>query len=102
MFRFISDSRVVEQGPGSPRIQVIAAGLPRCGTSSIQAALESPYLGFAPAMHMASVMPHTDRLQLVVDAIQEEDRKRRHELLHKLFDGYGATSDFPGTQLSTI
>jgi len=29
--------------------------------------------------------------------MQEKDRERRHKLLHQLFDGYGATADFPGT-----
>ena len=94
MVRFLSDSRVVD--PSSRRLQVIAAGLSRCATSSVQAALESPYLDFNPSMHMAHVAPHAHREQLVIDAMQEENRERRHKLLHQLFDGYAATSDFPG------
>jgi hypothetical protein len=96
MVRFLTDSRVVDQGPGSRQLQVIAAGLSRCATSSLQAALESPHLGFDPSMHMAHVSPHPDREQLVIDAMQEENRERRHKLLHQLFDGYSATADFPG------
>ena len=96
MVRFLTDSRVVNQGPDSQHLQVIAAGLSRCATSSLQAALESPHLGFDPSMHMAHVAPHPDREQLVIDAMQEENRERRHKLLHQLFDGYGATCDFPG------
>jgi hypothetical protein len=34
------------------RLEVIVAGLPRCATSSLQAALESSYLYFSPTMHM--------------------------------------------------
>jgi hypothetical protein len=47
-------------------------------------------------MHMAHVGPHADRLQLVLGAMNETDTQRRRKMLHKLFDGYGATSDFPG------
>jgi hypothetical protein len=96
MVRFISDDRVVDQGPGSARLKVIAAGLPRCATTSLQAAFESEHLDLAPSMHMAHVMPHPDILELVIEAMQEQDRERRHQLLHKIFDGYRATSDFPG------
>lgn len=96
MVRFLSDTRVVAQGDDSRRLAAIAAGLPRCATSSVQAALESSALGFAPAMHMAHIAPHADREQLVIDAMQEVDRERRHKLLHRIFDGYGATADFPG------
>jgi hypothetical protein len=96
MVRFLSDTRVVNQDEGSRRMAAIAAGLPRCATSSVQAALESATVGFAPSMHMAHIAPHADREQMVIDAMLEEDRERRHKLLHRLFDGYGATSDFPG------
>jgi hypothetical protein len=96
MVRFLSDARVVDQDKGSRHMAAIAAGLPRCATSSVQAAFESPTLGLAPSMHMAHIAPHADRSQIVVDALLEEDRERRHKLLHQLFDGYGATCDFPG------
>jgi hypothetical protein len=80
-----------------PRIRVIAAGLPRCATSSLQAALESKHLGYDPCMHMAHVLPHPARSRLILEAMREEhDTQRRRELLHRVFDGYEATTDFPG------
>jgi len=97
MVRFIYDDRVVDKGLSSPRLEVIAAGLPRCATTSLQTAFESPYLDLAPTIHMAHVMPHPDLLELVIEAMQEQNRERRHQLLHRIFDGYRATSDFPGT-----
>ncbi|KAH8898145.1 hypothetical protein GQ53DRAFT_636594 [Thozetella sp. PMI_491] len=77
-------------------MQVIGAGLPRCATSSLQAALESPILGMGPCMHMAHVFPHTEIGSLVIQALKEENRERRHKLLYRLFDGYASTCDFPG------
>ncbi|KAH8895245.1 hypothetical protein GQ53DRAFT_743981 [Thozetella sp. PMI_491] len=94
--RFLNDDRVVDTGANKRTMKVICAGLPRCATSSIQEAMESPVLGFGPCMHMAHIVPHVDRSQMVIDAIYEQDRERRHKLLHKLFDGYAATADFPG------
>ena len=96
MVRFITDDRVVDQGPGSPRLKVIAAGLPRCATTSLQNAFESEYLDLTPTMHMAHVMPHADLLELVIEAMGEKNRDRRHQILHQIFDGYRATADFPG------
>ncbi len=39
-------------------LQVIGAGLPRCGTSSLKAALET--LGFDPCHHMIVCSPFSD------------------------------------------
>ena len=97
MVRFLHDSRVVGQGAGSPQLKVIAAGLPRCATTSLHAAFESKYLDLSPTIHMAHVMPHPELLEIVIEALQEENRERRHRLLHRIFDGYIATTDFPGT-----
>ncbi|TGJ81340.1 hypothetical protein E0Z10_g7414 [Xylaria hypoxylon] len=77
-------------------VAVIAAGLPRCATSSLQEALQSEWLGCYPTMHMARVLPWPDRSQLVLDALREEDKDRRQKTLHKLFDGFAAICDFPG------
>jgi hypothetical protein len=85
-----------DQSIHGPRLRVIAAGLPRCATSSLQAALESPSLGFNPCMHMARVAPYASRAQLTLDAMREPDPHRRQKILHVLFDGYLATADFPG------
>ncbi|KAG5920045.1 hypothetical protein E4U42_006328 [Claviceps africana] len=90
------DDIVADRSALGPRMRVLCAGLPRCATSSLQAALESPRLGFRPCMHMAHVAPHVDRCRLVLAAIDEADTGRRRALLHRIFDGYEATTDFPG------
>lgn len=45
---------------------------------------------------MAHVMPSNERAEIILEAMQESDRQKRHALLHKIFDGYKATADFPG------
>lgn len=92
--RFVNDDRKVDQTSGV-QLQVIAAGLSRCATSSLQAALENE-LDLGPSMHMAHVMPHVDRLKLCRQAMLETNKAKRQALLHRLFDGYRATCDFPG------
>jgi hypothetical protein len=62
----------------------------------MQAALESPFFGFEPCMHMAHILPHPEREQLVVDAMLEVNAEKRQKILHKIFDGFAATADFPG------
>ncbi|OAQ78830.1 tpr repeat containing protein [Purpureocillium lilacinum] len=94
--RFISDDSNPDRSALGPRIRVLGAGLPRCATSSLQAALEMPHMGYFPCMHMAHVAPHSSRLELVIAAMKEEDRRKRQKILHKIFDGYEATTDFPG------
>lgn len=93
--RFLSDDRKVD--PNGAKMRVLALGLSRCATTSLQAALESDVIGLAPCMHMAHVGPHADKGQMVLDAIREpEGSARRQKLLHRVFDGYRATADFPG------
>lgn len=92
--RFYHDDRKVESK--APCMKVIGAGLSRCATSSLQAALESDILGFDPCIHMAHIVPHSDREALVIEALQEQDKEKRQKILHKIFDGYKATADFPG------
>ncbi|UKZ76380.1 hypothetical protein TrVFT333_004082 [Trichoderma virens FT-333] len=94
--RFLSETKGPDRRALGPQMQVIGAGLPRCATSSLQAAFESPHLGFFPCMHMAHVMPSNARAEIVLEAMQERDKQKRQALLHKIFDGYKATADFPG------
>lgn len=95
--RFITDDRVVDTKNGAQTIQVLCAGLPRCATSSLQAAIEGPVIGISPCMHMAHVVPHPDRLKLCLAAMAEMDNTvRRQEILGTLFAGYAASADFPG------
>lgn len=95
--RFVTDDRVVDAKSGAQGLKVICAGLPRCATSSLQAALEGPVIGISPCIHMAHVAPHTDRLRLVLAAMAETDNTtRRQEILGELFAGYAASADFPG------
>ncbi|KAI0506414.1 hypothetical protein F5B22DRAFT_453430 [Xylaria bambusicola] len=78
------------------QMKVIAAGLPRCATTSLQRALQSEWLDCDPTMHMKRVALRPERTQLVIDALGEEDKQMRQKILHKLFDGYAATCDVPG------
>lgn len=79
------------------RTFVIAAGLPRCATSSLRAAFEQD-LNLFPCMHMKRIIPSVPLIKLTCQALNEtEDKSRRQRLLHQLFDGYAATCDFPGT-----
>ncbi|KAJ3573899.1 hypothetical protein NPX13_g4537 [Xylaria arbuscula] len=89
------DRAALAANPHGP-MKVIAAGLPRCATTSLMRALESEHLDCFPTMHMKRVVPWAERSQLVIDALREEDKGRRQRILHKLFDGYAATCDFPG------
>lgn len=94
--RFLSDTIGDDRSVLGPCMQVIGAGLPRCATSSLQAALEAPALNFDPCMHMAHIAPNAARCQLIIDAMLETDTHKRHKILHKVFDGYKATTDYPG------
>lgn len=41
-------------------------------------------------------MPDLETLRAVCEAMHERDRDTRHRMLHTIFDGYNASSDFPG------
>lgn len=96
--RFLNDKVIVNQNERAP-IQVLGAGLPRCATSSLQVVLESQHIGLAPCMHFAHIAPNANRGDLLLAALREKDTARRQKLLHKLFDGFLATTDFPGSIL---
>lgn len=94
MVRFVNNSLADKALDTSIRPQVLALGLQRCATSSLQAALES--LGYAPCMHMAHVQPSAERQRLVTEAFREmNDVKRRRQILSVLFSGFAATADYP-------
>lgn len=98
--RFVTDhhqSAAFAREPRPESLKVIGAGLPRCATSSLQAALESEHIGLRPCLHMANLVPHPARLEAACDAMLERDRARRHKLLHRVFDGFAATVDYPGS-----
>lgn len=92
--RFYLDAINPDQSYRGPQMRVMAVGLPRCATSSVQVALET--LGYFPCMHMAHVSPHGDRQVLCEKAMFEEDTQKRRKILHQIFDGYQGTADFPG------
>ncbi|POS76445.1 hypothetical protein DHEL01_v205154 [Diaporthe helianthi] len=94
MVRFVHETvSAQELDLSSTHPQVLALGLPRCATSSLQAALET--LGFTPCMHMAHVQPSAERQRLVTSAAQEKDTTKRRKILSQLFAGFAATADFP-------
>lgn len=91
MVRFLTDTR---EAPSSKQpLLVIGAGLPRTATSSLQAAFE--HLGYDPCLHMAQIIPHADRQQLLIDASKEKDKAKRQKQVHQLVDGYKAVVDMP-------
>jgi hypothetical protein len=91
MPRFLTDTR---QPPTTPKpLLVIGAGLPRTATSSLQAALEK--LGYNPCLHMAQIIPHAERQQLLINASREKDTAKRQKQIHELVDGYAAVCDMP-------
>ena len=69
-------------------LEVIGAGFPRTGTTSLKAALER--LGFGPCFHMFEVMAHPEQvdrwLPVVSGAPVDWDR---------VFDGYRSSMDWP-------
>jgi hypothetical protein len=91
--------------PRGPKVQlppnhegpllVIAAGLPRCATTTLKETFEL-ILGIGPTMHMCRVLTSPSTMELVRSALQEPDTTARRKILRKLFDGYACTADFPG------
>ncbi|OAR02520.1 hypothetical protein LLEC1_01290 [Akanthomyces lecanii] len=92
--RFFSNTVTVDPADRTS-LQVLAAGLPRCATSSMQAAFDSKHLGLAPCMHFAHIAPNPQRGDIVLAALREENAERRHKLLYTLFNGFLAASDMP-------
>jgi len=79
----------------SGSLQVVAAGLPRCATSSLKEAFENQ-LEVGPCMHMNRCVMDPRLMGMVHDAIIEKDTHKRRAILFRLFDGYAASADFPG------
>ncbi|KAJ5610504.1 hypothetical protein N7510_007223 [Penicillium lagena] len=97
--RFFENNVVADQTSRSS-MQVIGAGLPRCGTSSLQAALESQHIGLTPCMHFVHIAPNAERGDIVLAALREKDTTRRHKLLYKLFNGFQGATDFPSSMFT--
>ncbi|KAJ9634301.1 uncharacterized protein PV06_00470 [Exophiala oligosperma] len=76
-------------------LQVIAAGLPRCATSTLKEVFEDQ-LSIGPTMHMNRCLPQPAKMKLVHDALREQDTMKRRAILYQLFQGCAATTDFPG------
>lgn len=73
---------------------VIAAGLPRCATTTLKEIFEQT-LALGPTMHMNRVLPSPENMRAVLDALQEPDKVARRHILRKLFTGYACAADFP-------
>lgn len=93
--RFITNTQPNPPSTHSTGPKVLAAGLWRCATSSLQCAFES-HLNLSPSLHGATIMPSIPLLKLCCAACREPDTAKRRAILHRLFDGYNASSDFPG------
>ncbi|KGO57992.1 hypothetical protein PEX1_023020 [Penicillium expansum] len=97
MVRFLTDKRVAPTPATKPEqkqdLLVIGAGLPRTATSSLQAALEE--LNLTPCLHMAQIIPHTSRQELLIATTHIKDTATRQKQLHTLVSGYAAVCDMP-------
>ena len=69
-------------------MQVIGAGMPRTGTLTQKVALEA--LGFGPCYHMVDVLADLEQASLWERALDGEPP------WEQIFDGYGASVDWPG------
>jgi hypothetical protein len=71
-------------------LKVIGSGLGRTGTMSLKLALEQ--LGFTRCYHMVEVFLNPPHLKLWVDAAEGRPDWER------IFEGYAATTDYPGAR----
>lgn len=71
-------------------MQVIGAGLPRTGTSSLKAALER--LGFGPCYHMFELMQNPEHVERWRPVLSGEPAR-----WDQVFDGYQSAVDFPAS-----
>lgn len=96
MSRWRTEKRI-QTDPQSLGPKVLAAGLWRCATSSLQIAFETmlnPPL--KPSMHGSYIFTSIPLLKLSVRVTSEIDTQKRQKLLSEIFTGYNASSDFPG------
>ncbi|KAI1641086.1 hypothetical protein F4809DRAFT_647566 [Biscogniauxia mediterranea] len=86
---------VSPNAPGSgKKLEVICAGLPRCATNSLKHALQ--YLGY-PTCHMMDIIWWPDRQRQAIALYREQNDRARQAKLQKLFEGFSACCDAPGT-----
>ncbi|MCJ1411152.1 hypothetical protein MMC19_005240 [Ptychographa xylographoides] len=93
--RFISAEQLPDANDAPKGLEVVCCGLPRCATSSLQAAMQD-HLGLGPTHHMASVMPYTSKIRQASAATNEPDKAKRQALLYEMFAGYRSLCDAPG------
>lgn len=87
----------INEDPDSRGLEVLAAGLWRCATSSLQIAFEEILdPPFKPCMHGSVIFTHVSQLKLSVRILREHNTHERQKLIRELFAGYNASSDFPG------
>jgi hypothetical protein len=82
----------------STGLKVLAAGLWRCQTSSLQHAFEhllSPPTLF-PSMHGSVILTDIQKGKLNLRALQEHSPAVRRKLVAELFRGFNASADLPG------
>ncbi|KAH8649219.1 hypothetical protein BX600DRAFT_517599 [Xylariales sp. PMI_506] len=89
-----SEQKITQSGE-SREVQILALGLPRCATSSLQAVFESEWLGIQPVHHMTEVMPDGSKRKLVLDAAHERDQVKRRKIIAELLRGYAVVTDLP-------
>ncbi|KAL9054158.1 MAG: hypothetical protein Q9162_004341 [Coniocarpon cinnabarinum] len=115
--RFVNDIQTIRpDAQESSTLKVIAAGLPRAATSTLQHVFEkqliarpsaphgstdtssgsSPHHPYASSMHGIHIMPHNHIMKLECSFCDETSKVRRQSLIRQFYAGYNACSDLPG------
>jgi hypothetical protein len=92
----LTDRNAASKATGTAEMRVLALGLPRSGTTSLKQVFESDVFDLDPCMHMVRTAYNVQKVKDLLKALNESDRDKRHQILHTLFDGFGATTDAPG------
>jgi hypothetical protein len=59
----------------------------------VQVAVER--LGFGICMHISLVLPYANRVQLMLDAVREQDMAKRHNIVRGRMNGHASVADLP-------
>lgn len=77
-------------------LKVLCLGLPRCGTTSLTAALESDIIGIQPVLHAADTARDKKRCRMILDAFRLQGSVnvvQRHARLQEIIDGHAASAE---------
>ncbi|KUI68721.1 hypothetical protein VM1G_03780 [Cytospora mali] len=91
--RYLADSRAVKTGEVAQPMQVSRAAQPHLSRPPSRAPswTSTPACTWRTSHHTRTVSSSSS-----IDYMREADTARRQKMLHRLFDGYAATTNFPG------